>query len=82
MKYTELKDLTREELRQKEAELTDELFKLRLRQATTQLENPMRIRQLRRDIARIQTAQRALVDVAPTMPPAAGPTKAPAKGGS
>jgi large subunit ribosomal protein L29 len=82
MKYTELKDLTPEELRTKEAELTDELFKLRLRQATTQLENPMRIRQLRRDIARIQTAQRALVDVAPTTPPAAGPTKAPAKGGS
>jgi large subunit ribosomal protein L29 len=74
MKYSELKDLTREELRQKEAELTDELFKLRLRQATTQLENPMRIRQLRRDIARIQTAQRALAET--------GPATAPAKGGS
>jgi len=60
MKYSELADLTRDELRQKEAELQDELFKLRLRQATTQLENPMRIRQIRRDIARIQTAQHAL----------------------
>jgi len=60
MKYSELRDLTGEELRQKEAELRDELFKLSLRQATTQLENPMRMRQLRRDIARIQTAQRAL----------------------
>ena len=60
MKYAELKDLTADELRQKEAGLQEELFKLRLRQATSQVENPMRIRQLRRDIARIRTAQRAL----------------------
>ncbi len=60
MKYTELKDLTAEELRQKEAELREDLFKLRLRQAASQVENPMRIRLLRRDIARIRTAQRAL----------------------
>jgi large subunit ribosomal protein L29 len=65
MKYSELRDLTAEELRLKEAELADELFKLRLRQAATQLENPMRIRRLRRDIARIQTAQRALAAAAP-----------------
>jgi large subunit ribosomal protein L29 len=58
MKYAEVKDLTAEELDQKEAALRDELFKLRLRQATTQVENPMRIRQLRRDIARLKTAQR------------------------
>jgi large subunit ribosomal protein L29 len=60
MKYAELKDLTTEELRQKEAALRDDLFKLRLRQASSQVENPMRIRQLRRDIARVQTAQRAM----------------------
>ena len=78
MKYSELNDLTREELRQKETELRDELFKLRFRQATTQLENPMRIRQIRRDIARIQTAQR--VHAATT--PAAEASGAPAKGGS
>ena len=64
MKYSELTDLTGEELRRKEAEFRDELFKLRLRQATTQLENPMRVRQLRRDIARIKTAQRALAAAA------------------
>jgi large subunit ribosomal protein L29 len=64
MKYGELKDLTAEELRQKETGLHEELFKLRLRQATTQLENPMRIRRLRRDIARIRTAQRALTGAA------------------
>lgn len=60
MKYGELKDLTAEELRQKEAGFREELFKLRLRQATSQVENPMRIRQLRRDIARVRTAQRGL----------------------
>jgi large subunit ribosomal protein L29 len=60
MKYAELTDLTAEELTQKAAGLQEELFKLRLRQATSQVENPMRIRQLRRDIARIRTAQRAL----------------------
>jgi large subunit ribosomal protein L29 len=58
MKYAEVKDLTAEELGQKEAALREELFKLRLRQATTQVENPMRIRQLRRDIARVKTALR------------------------
>ena len=60
MKYAELHDLTAEELRQKEVGLQEELFKLRLRQASAQVENPMRIRQLRRDIARIRTAQRVL----------------------
>jgi large subunit ribosomal protein L29 len=64
MKYAELKDLTTEDLRQKEAALREDLFKLRLRQASTQVENPMRIRQLRRDIARVQTAQRVLAGVA------------------
>jgi len=64
MKYAELRDLTAEELRQKEAGVQDELFKLRLRQATSQVENPMRIRQLRRDIARLRTAQRALAGAA------------------
>jgi large subunit ribosomal protein L29 len=64
MKYGELKDLTAEELQQKEAGFREELFKLRLRQATSQVENPMRIRQLRRDIARVRTAQRALAGAA------------------
>jgi large subunit ribosomal protein L29 len=62
MKYAEVRDLTVEELAQKAAALQEELFKLRLRQATAQVENPMRIRQLRRDIARVRTAQQALVE--------------------
>jgi len=64
MKYAEVKDLTVEELRQKAAELQEALFKLRLRQAAAQVENPMRIRELRRDIARVRTAQRALAQPA------------------
>ena len=39
-------------------EWTQELFTLRLQKATGQLENPMKIRQLRRDIARLKTAER------------------------
>jgi len=74
MKYTELKDLTGEELGQKEVEFREALFKLRLRQATTHMENPMRIRQLRRDVARVLTAQRALASE--------GASAAPAKKGS
>jgi large subunit ribosomal protein L29 len=60
MKYSELRDLTSEELDQKAAALQEDLLKLRLRQASSQVENPMRIREVRRDIARVRTAQRAL----------------------
>ena len=80
MKYTELHDLTAEELRQKAAELSQELFRLRLRQAASQVENPMRIRQLRRDIARIRTAERALAGRVPNAPADAAVRRVP--GGS
>lgn len=52
MKASDLRELTKEELLRKVAELRDELFKLRLRRATEQLPNPLRLRILRRDIAR------------------------------
>lgn len=55
MKASDLKDMTILELQAKERELRQELFNLRLQQASAQLEKPHRIRQLRRDIARIQT---------------------------
>lgn len=58
MKAKEFRELSPEELRQKEAELKEDLFKLRLRAAVSQLENPMRLRELRRDIARLRTVQR------------------------
>jgi len=59
MTAKEMQDLSPEELDKKEAELREDLFKLRMRAAVSQLENPARIRGLRRDIARIHTVRRA-----------------------
>jgi len=55
MKMTEFKDMTLVELAAKGRDLRQDLFNLRLQQATAQLENPARLRLLRRDIARIET---------------------------
>ncbi len=55
MKITELKDLTVAELNAKGRDLRQELFNLRLQQASSQLEKPARLRALRRDVARIET---------------------------
>jgi large subunit ribosomal protein L29 len=55
MKYTELKDSTAEELTAKSRDLRQEIFNLRLQQASSQLEKPARLRTIRRDIARIET---------------------------
>ncbi len=55
MKMTELKDLTATELAAKSRDLRQEMFNLRLQQASSQLEKPARLRDLRRDIARIET---------------------------
>ncbi len=57
MRAKEIRDLTSEEIRQKERELAEELFRLRLRKSTGQLDNPMRLRNLRQDIARLKTIQ-------------------------
>jgi large subunit ribosomal protein L29 len=54
------RELSEEELTQKLRDLRDDLFKLKLRASTTQLENPSRIRQLRREIARGETVLREL----------------------
>ncbi len=55
MKMSELKDLTPNELSVKSRDLRQELFNLRLQQASSQLEKPARLRTLRRDVARIET---------------------------
>lgn len=55
MKPSELRALTIEELKQKEQDLRRELFNLRFQLATGEIENPMRIRTLRKDIARVLT---------------------------
>ena len=58
MKAKELREQTAEELRVKETELYDQLFKLRFQAATAQLEKPAKIQQVRRDLARIKTVLR------------------------
>jgi len=58
VKAEELRDLTSEELAQKVADLKEELFNLRFQMATGQLDNPMRLRAVRRDIARVRTVMR------------------------
>ena len=55
MKTKELRESSNEELGQKEADLREELFKLRFQLASGQIENTMRIRQVRKDIARVLT---------------------------
>lgn len=51
----EIRDLSNEELLAKAADLKKELFNLRVQQAMGQIENPMRLRILRRDIAKTKT---------------------------
>lgn len=55
MKMTEIRDLTAQELAAKSRDLRQEMFNLRLQQASSQLEKPARLRTLRRDIARVET---------------------------
>jgi len=55
MKVEELRELTVEDLRVREKDLDDELFRMRLKKSMGQLEAPARLRGLRRDLARIKT---------------------------
>ena len=55
MKMSELKDSTLEELLATGQKLRNEMFTLRLHQASAQLEKPARLRTLRKDIARVET---------------------------
>ncbi|MBW2195023.1 MAG: 50S ribosomal protein L29 [Deltaproteobacteria bacterium] len=58
MKVSEIRELSPEELSEKLGEITEEQFNLRFQHATGQLENTMRLVQVKRDIARIQTILR------------------------
>ncbi len=58
MKASEIRKLSPSELEAKLLELKDELFKLRFQQAINQLENPMRISAVKKDIARVKTVIR------------------------
>ena len=58
MKAAEIRDLTDEEIRERISDSQEELFRLSFRSATQQLDNPLLIRQLRRDVARMKTILR------------------------
>jgi len=58
MKASELRELSLEELEHKLEDLTQELFNLRFQHVTDQLENPMRLRQTKKDVARVKTVLR------------------------
>ena len=58
MKAAELRDLGADELGVKERELTDQLFRMRIQKSLGQLEAPGRIKDVRRDLARIKTILR------------------------
>jgi large subunit ribosomal protein L29 len=86
MKPQEVRDMSDDELRAREHELADEVFHLRLKRATSQLPNPMKVRQTRRDLARVKTVLRQRSQggggpvAAPTRPAApAERTERPAK---
>ena len=55
MKASELRELTVEELKQREVDLSEEIFNLRFQLATAQLENKMRVPQVKKDLARVKT---------------------------
>ncbi len=55
MKMSELREMTNEELNQQLETFREEMFNLRFQQSTNRLENPMRLKSVRKDIARIKT---------------------------
>jgi large subunit ribosomal protein L29 len=55
MKTADMREKTVDELNARERELSEQLFKLRFQRATGRIENPMKIRQVKREIARIKT---------------------------
>jgi large subunit ribosomal protein L29 len=60
MKASKMRDMSREDLLQEEAELRAQIFKIRFQAATGQMESAPRLRGVRRDIARIQTVLREM----------------------
>ena len=58
MQASQARDLSDVELDTRLRELEEELFGLQLKRATSQLENPMKVRLVKRDIARLKTIQR------------------------
>ena len=62
MKADQIRELSPAEIKSRLAELEEERFRLRFRGATEPLSNPLRLRTIRRDIARLQTVLRQKAD--------------------
>jgi len=62
MKIKEIKDLSVNELQQKNKDLDEELFRLRIRRSSGQLDSPTSLKKVRKDIARIKTVLRERED--------------------
>jgi large subunit ribosomal protein L29 len=60
MEAKELREMGLDELTQKRSELREEVGHLRLKKATSRLENPMKLRETKRDLARIETVLREM----------------------
>ena len=58
MKVQTLREMTKEELQQKRNDLLDELFNLNMRRSLKALDNPLRLRQIGREVARVDTVLR------------------------
>lgn len=58
MKVTEIREMQADELRQREKEMDDQLFRLRIQKSMGQLEAAHKLKALRRDLARVKTVLR------------------------
>ena len=58
MKVNEIRELSVDVLRDREKELDDQLFRLRIQKSMGQLEAPVKVREVRRDLARVKTILR------------------------
>jgi large subunit ribosomal protein L29 len=58
MKVTDIRDLTADDLRQREKDMDDQLFRLRIQKSMGQLEAAHKLKALRRDLARVKTVLR------------------------
>jgi large subunit ribosomal protein L29 len=82
MKISALRELTVEELQRKKLELEEELFNLRFQASTGQIENPIKMRSTRRDIARILTLFKEMKIKQPANAMKSGETKSDESGKS
>jgi large subunit ribosomal protein L29 len=62
MRIRELRELSADELKAKETELVDQLFKLKFQKSLGQLDSPMKVKNVKREIARVKTLLREMTD--------------------